>query len=66
MIFKRAIVRGLEKACTIVDRLPGVWIEEDGWYWTWNAQYGCGKMRLAERSFNLDDKWGTGVWKPDE
>ena len=66
MIFKKAYVIFLEWSCGMIDYLPGVWIEEDGWFWTKHAQYGCGKLRLAERSFELDDKWGTGVWKPGE
>ena len=66
MILKRLVVHSLERLCTVLDYLPGVWIEEDGWFWTRHASYGCGKMRLAERSFDLDEKWETGVWRVRE
>lgn len=57
-MIRKAIVSGLEVACTALDLIPtyedGRWYRFGGW--------GC-RLRLAARSFDLDEKWGTGVWK---
>ena len=46
------LVVGLERACTLLDRVPVI-----GWW------LGCGgPFRLATRSHDLDEHWGTGVW----
>jgi hypothetical protein len=49
---QRLIVDGLERTCTLTDRLtPDV---------RWRLQ---GRVcRLAEWSFRLDERWGTGCW----
>jgi hypothetical protein len=50
---RRLIVVGLERACTVVDRLtPDV-------RW-WLPGRVC---RLAEWSYRLDERWETGVWE---
>ncbi len=54
MIFKRILVKGLELACSFVDWLPfGI---------GWRSGLGC-PDGLARWSSNLDEKWGTGVWR---
>jgi hypothetical protein len=56
------IVRGLNTACTLVDRVvyrPAV-VKATVWLprW-WNCQ-------LAQVSMKLDDRWGTGFWESGE
>lgn len=46
------IVWGLERLCTLLDRIPGPW------------QSGCCPHRLAYLSSRLDERWHTGYWEP--
>jgi hypothetical protein len=55
---KRAIVVGLERACTLLDRVPH-WNRTDrAWY---PSCLGC-VLGLAALSDRLDEHWGTRVW----
>jgi hypothetical protein len=45
---KRWIVIGLERACSLLDRMPGQW--------------GC-RIGLSQWSADLDERWETGEWK---
>lgn len=47
---RKLIVIGLEKVCGVADRLP----------WWLSGPYAC---RLARLSHDLDQRWGTEVWK---
>lgn len=59
---KRAIVVGLELACGLIDDIPGIWVSEGRIRFVRHAQYGCWPLRLAQRSADLDDRWGTKAW----
>lgn len=57
---KRLVVAGLETLCATLDLLPAYDRENRRWYRP--GQLGC-LHNVARLSVELDDKWGTGVWK---
>ena len=62
MAVQRVIVANLERLCALLDNIPFVWRESDGWHFYRHGCLGCYPLRLAQRSADLDDRWGTGVW----
>lgn len=59
---RRFIVTELERACGVIDNLPGVWVEDKRVRFVRHAQYGCWPLRLATLSMRLDERWGTDAW----
>lgn len=50
---RRFVVWALERGCFLLDRVPVI-----GWW------LGChGPFRWSEQSWQLDERWGTGVWR---
>lgn len=56
---RRAIVIALERLCGLLDRIPVYSAGE------WRmACWGCYPLHLSRTSAELDERWGTDVWKP--
>jgi len=55
---KRLIVSGLSSLCHLLDCIPTY---EDGRVHRY-GDWGC-RLQLSAKSFDLDEKWGTGVWQ---
>lgn len=53
------IVSGLERLCTMLDRIPA-W--EDGHFYP-QGFWGCRWGWPVRRSVELDEQWGTGRWR---
>ena len=62
---KKAIVIALEKACGLLDQVP-VPYRHEGRLHLGGGALGCYWFRLAARSAQLDERWGTGVWETPE
>jgi hypothetical protein len=59
---KRGIVNGLEWLCGLLDSIP-VWERDnDGKLIRAYGAFGCGWLRLCQRSIALDKRWQTGVY----
>ncbi len=63
---KRWVVIAIEWACGQLDRIPTFYRCQDmhrcyGFHCAYGA-FGCGWLRLAIRSYELDARWNTRVW----
>ena len=56
---KRMIVVGLEALCGVLDRIP----RYEGRRWYRHGCWGCYPLNLAGRAAELDERWGTGIWR---
>lgn len=59
---RKLIVLTLEWLCGVLDNVPFPERDDDGRWEFYKGSLGCYRLRLAERSMKLDDRWHTGVW----